>query len=1269
MIAFFGIMGFLPLLWGLFTSILWAAAVSYGAYLIGQLFVKKPKDRAGKIGSLPIQYCQKGNAIPKVYGCERLAGNIIWMGPQGWYEKKTHQPHVDGNPKVGTYYRSFLIGLAEGSGNITKIWNGKRLLWSSSGGATENESTNEQTRTFGPAATDPDDLFPLIDGTVYGGGGDFWNDILTAKHSLPGIRGVVLMSKGDGTQDARFYTGEDFGKYDDLIWCYFQDFENLPGSGSAIPNFIFEVCTGTSYKYTYISDNGDIYGVPLFGSTCAALDVGGVAVDVGGGVSSIPYAGHPFLAGEVVEINGTDHYDGKWTLLESTTANELHITKAFQVETFDGTETVCKYIVTTASAGRMSVDTKGNVWYGHNFDGTSCYWKIAPDGTITHDDLDNNWTGDIGWESFFSADGKKIYVHCPQSKIQKYDLATGDMDWENGESGGGFAAAIDADENVYLGNTSPSNDATMYESDGTEHVLTGFGSVTDAPWGGLNATRFSMTVDDSIGILIGGGLMYTPVASGEDAPYNLCVMDLNDHAAIAKMTLGGTYLDLGDTIYRTYRVATGKVTTLDGFIYVLSDTPTSTLYKIKWTPPVYNALGVISEMPTLEIIDSVVLPASFTGVWADESGNLVLMASVDADRLWFYDSELNYLKKISNLPNGLADGWDVSSWIEGNHCPYPGTGNLGASDENPAVIINDLAQNNRYGAGIAQQYINNASISEEYAYWEGQLYRISLALTEQMPLTDWIDYVLSHCNGYRFWSEGKLNIGAFKNEASIASLTTDDLVRDEGEDPPPPVSFVKRKLSETFNRVNITWTDREHTYDAAIATQQDEVDQRVSGKLRTNAIELAGIHNIRMAQKMAIRYIFDNMYRFTTYAFKVGYKRMLLMVGDVIDVTDGSFLVCQRMRIVSREEDVNGRFIAIEALEDIEGNYPAIEYADAQQTEADPGTPVAASDLVSGSLAFREDLIEGMLYVSFAPGDDDTTGADIYRSYDGVNYEYVGRVVLDQYGVANSAGVTTCSMPRAKAVIHRYSESFTVDIGTVNSLRTDVTDDEFFANQNLAKIGDEIIAWKTAEDLGSGVWRITQLIRGMFGTEAVEHASGAAFKTLSPIDFYYEFTDEVAGQTLYFKALSTHRGDVGQSLDDVTATEYTVQLEHDRPASLSAQTVEDQRGIETVDSFPVVVSFNLASRIAGFNLGGKGAVGWGAFTKDSRIAGVNVKIKTLAGVQIGFEYLDLDGYHADDYELTVTAADRAGNDPVIIELEPVTSLPARKPTGNMIDLV
>ena len=161
----------------------------------------------------------------------------------------------------------------------------------------------------------------------------------------------------------------------------------------------------------------------------------------------------------------------------------------------------------------------------------------------------------------------------------------------------------------------------------------------------------------------------------------------------------------------------------------------------------------------------------------------------------------------------------------------------------------------------------------------------------------------------------------------------------------------------------------------------------------------------------------------------------------------------------------------------------------------------------------------------------------------------------------------------------------------------------------------------------------------------------------------------MAGQKLYFKALSTHRGDVGQSLDDVTATEYTVQLEHDRPASISEQTVEDQSGIETVDSFPVVVSFNLASRIAGFNLGGKGEVGWGAFTKDSRIEGVNVTIKNLAGVQIGFEYLDLDGYHADDYELTVTETDRAGNDPVIIELEPVTSLPARKSTANMIDLV
>jgi len=1382
MFGIFNILAFWPLVWSFFVSVVYASAVAYGAYLIQQLFVKKPKDRAGKIGSLPIQYCQKGNAIPKVYGCERLAGNIIWMGPQGWYEKKTHQPHVDGNPKVGTYYRSFLIGIAEGSGNISKIWMGKRLLWSASGGATGNIDSNEQVRSFGEAATSEPSAAPSY--------------------------GRILMSKGDGTQDARFYTGENFGKYDDLIWCYFHQFENMPGSGGAIPNFVFEISTATVLKeYPTLREltAPEIPAKPAEPALTAL--VGATSITDAAGLQAIAGAGHYQLANDInltgvvwtPIVNFSGKLDGNGKTISNLSINApasanqaLFGTTLAGVEIYNLTLEDCTVIGKNLSSILVASFSAAGSIILRDITLNNCSvtgtWDVAPlmawcypysadirdcsangcsvvstdsavggliaaiqfptaatgsanvvdcdvvGGTINASSDAQQVGGFIGYSQGNTTPTPDSYVnfHSCSSSIDITAVddvqqvggfigyagrcftaiscnATGDIDMTlaavTSQAFGGFCGFNDALHESYL-NCYSEGEITIDVNGGIIQLIGGFvgkcdanssveflrcysknnititGMIAATSWNGIGGFIGGFLEGAAGAILVGGtvercwseGDIIINHRGSPNATYYGGLgsfIGTMTHTGAAPVAYGSNLLNCYSwgSITMTDDAGSGGILAVTGFVgsngligatggMVVAAT---NCYDAQTDTAVGS--GYTDQIPSDETYSKgfcgYSVPTSDVDVtacyWDTQT------SGIDADEDEYADGHIT--DWMQTKANFVAAGWDLDDiW-------YMPVGTVTCEDVNPATIINDLAQNGRYGAGIAQAYINNDSVEEEFTYWASEELEISLALTEQMPLTDWIDYVLSHCDGYRFWSEGKLHIGAFKDEASIASLTQDDLVREEGQDPPPPVSFVKRKLSETFNRVNITWTDREHTYDAAIATQQDEVDQRVSGKLRTNAIELAGIHNATMAQKMAIRYIYNNMYRFTTYAFKVGYSQMLLMVGDVIDVTDGSFLVCQRMRIVSREEDVNGRFIAIEALEDIEGLYPTIEYDEPQQTEADPDTPVSASDLVSGSLAFREDLIEGMLYVSFAPGDDDTTGADIYRSYDGVNYEYVGRVILDWDVVSNSVGVTTSSLPRAKAIIHRHDESFTVNIGTVNSLRTDVTDDDFFANQSMARIDDEIIGWKSAESLGSGVWRITQTIRGMFGTEAVEHDSGAAFKTLSPIDFYYEFTDEVAGQKLYFKALSTHRGDVGQSLDDVTATEYTVQLEHDRPASISEQTVEDQSGIETVDSFPVVVSFNLASRIAGFNLGGKGEVGWGAFTKDSRIEGVNVTIKNLAGVQIGFEYLDLDGYHADDYELTVTETDRAGNDPVIIELEPVTSLPARKSTANMIDLV
>lgn len=1138
-------LGFIQFAFALFVDIAFAVAVSYGAALVAQAFAKKPRPAAGKIANLPIQHSQKGIAIPKVYGCERVSGNIIWLGTQNWYEKRTRQPHVKEKVRVGTYYRSFLIGIAEGSGSITKIWMGKRLLWSSTGGSTGNTDSNEQVRVFGPAPTTDPGTSPA--------------------------NGTILLSNGDGTQDARWFTGEDFGNYDDLIWCYFEGFENLPGTGSAIPNFTFEISNSDlRWTTTYITQGDE------FDLLDADFALSNTITDPGSGCGSI----------DINQVNSeiaTNDSFGVWRYQSDDTIDNTH------------------YVPDGGWPGNMDTVLCG-VRYTHGGD--------------------------------FLYVGISLITASNHMVLYKFNVTTGDEIWNFVDTFAGSGISVDSSDNCYVRSGTGVN-LTQIQPDGT--AGTAYGS---APWEFLSRDIWS---DEDNNILLVSGKIDAGAVTGAAKliSYNL--------------TTGATnwiYKQIGAD--RTAGEVWG-VKTKDEFIYCAGDS---------------NAIHVSGDATAtvwkFDLQGNIVARYDSGGnagyLWFDYLGRLIVKEDTN-DELHILDpSDLSLIKIVSYSVKPISAGQ------EGINLPIASGANF-CHDINPALIIHDLATNDRYGAGISEDdYINMDSITEETAYWDSENNQISLSLTDQMPMMDWVDFILSHCNGFRFWSVGRLNIGAFKDEASVASLNQDDFIREEGDNPPPPVNIVKRKKSETFNRVEISWTDRQNTYDLAVAKQEDEVDQRVSGKVRPNSIDLTGIHNPTLAQKMALRYIFESMYRFSIYSFSVGYKRMLLTVGDVIDITDGHLLTSERCRIISREEDKDGRQIAIEAVEDTAGLYPSVDYV-TQQTLAEAEVHVSADDLVTGTLTFREHLTSPNLYISFAPGDSDTDGADLYRSTDNINYEFIGRTSFDFDNIRNVAGALTSSLPRAKAVMHRYSEFFTADIGTAVSPQTNITDDDFFNNRNLARIGDEFISWKTAEDQGSGVWKFTQLIRGMFGSEAIEHPVGTQFGTLSPIDFYYTFTEEVAGQTLFFKALATHMEFVGQSLSDVAETAYVVVTEHLRPAPLSGQTIKNQQGLCTVSNFPVTISFNLASREAGYNLGGKGEGGWGAFTKDDRIVGINVTLKTIGGTQIAFEYHDLDGYHADDYELVITEADRLGNDPVLVELEPVIALPSSKATANTIDLV
>jgi len=79
------------------------------------------------------------------------------------------------------------------------------------------------------------------------------------------------------------------------------------------------------------------------------LTDGQPAVDLGGGLVKIPAGGHGLSEGDVALINGTDEYDGVYTLPTQAAgdASNFVITATYAAETFSNTDTVCEVVEST----------------------------------------------------------------------------------------------------------------------------------------------------------------------------------------------------------------------------------------------------------------------------------------------------------------------------------------------------------------------------------------------------------------------------------------------------------------------------------------------------------------------------------------------------------------------------------------------------------------------------------------------------------------------------------------------------------------------------------------------------------------------------------------------------------------------------------------------------------------------------------------------------------------------------------------------------------
>ena len=894
------------------------------------------------------------------------------------------------------------------------------------------------------------------------------------------------------------------------------------------------------------------------------------------------------------------------------------------------------HVVAGASAIACDLAMDGRYVYTHgiNLTGDPIITVRDRDGTdlgITFEEptvfLTGFWSG-----VRFSPDGNFIYAVLNANgndTLIKWNASTGTKIWERTPLGEESAAPtsnaprhleIDSDENCYVRKCwpkAPDPDkgkfAGFYDSDGD--LQSGYLTVYEA---------FHSHVNEGLGYVYfsGGNTAFGEFDVLWAAELSTGIVTSQDFGNVAFNAFGHGITSNSDYVYAIFLLSGG-----DNIWQCSPDLQT-----------IHNSVKI-----------TLAGGAVFHSLLINKQNQLVVIITGDGEAVTnanviVFDENLTRITEYDVAGLTITSAFSPDSI----QIPRPLLATVG-TDENPALIIKDLLTNTRYGAGLDEStYIDSTSFDSVEDYCNDNDLLFSFVIDSQKPILDWIDFINSHFQGYLFMSEGKIHLGVFKSESSAFTLNQDNLVVEEGEDAAPPVSIKKRTYSETFNRVEISWKNRAKNYDTSIAIAQDEVDQRVNGKTRKRTIQLIGITNAALAQATAYKILFDSMYRFSIYNFTLSYKNMLLEVGDVGTLSDGHLITSQLIRLTSIEEDKDGRGLAIEAVEDKSHVYETFAYTTEDSSRVEDSAPTLASP----SATFTEDLTESALAISIVPGGEETNGWHIYRSYDDESFELIGQAnivdVTDE--TTNSTGTISSNLPAHTAVAYAGDESFLVNIGTITDLDTAITDAAFFNNQRLCKIGNEIIAYKTCEETETtGVWRITGLIRGMFGTEAVAHTSGETFFTINN-DFSYIYQDADIGRTLYFKFLTFHGNSI-QTLASVSSVSYVISGKFKRPLPLSLLRIQDREGQSTYETDDVVVSFYFGSKTAGFNLGGHGDILWNAYEADPSIQTMNVILKETDDTEISNDNFDITDI-GEPMAVLIEDADREGNNPFTVELKP-----------------
>lgn len=400
----------------------------------------------------------------------------------------------------------------------------------------------------------------------------------------------------------------------------------------------------------------------------------------------------------------------------------------------------------------------------------------------------------------------------------------------------------------------------------------------------------------------------------------------------------------------------------------------------------------------------------------------------------------------------------------------------------------------------AQQVINDiAEITNSLVFWSTD--RLKIVPLADKPIGDW-----TPANQIQY------------------DLTADDFIAgSDGQ----LILYKRKDSSEAYNEATVEFINRANSYEKETVSFEVVADVQRNGLKPASKKTAHYLYTKARAQYYAEQLAMKRLYAKTQYTFRLDWAFCALEVGDLVTLTDKSCqLDHQIVVITSVNEAADGQ------LELTAEGKPAGTYAPAKYNVHENERPFVdynqEAPSVNDVAIFQTvgDVGGNQIFVGVnAPSG--WGGCSVWLSDNDQTYQRIGnisqqaRMGRTKYGFAQNGNF--CNVVINQGVLKSGTH---IDAERGNT---------------LCWVNGEALSYEYVEVHPNNWFTLRGLVRGQYGTNAINHNANERFVRVDEALFRYPYRKEDIGKTIYLKFTSMNLfGSNEQGLDEVQSYQYTI---------------------------------------------------------------------------------------------------------------------------------